>query len=245
MIAYFKKYSLVGAAFLIFMLPTQILYASGSGEFIKVLDSFFVKSQRNVSIVQKNDNMVSIGSDLIRPKATPKNILALAKNLKIKPSSPSRSKSLKKYAQKIPSKVDLSRIPRASGGSEWACLSEALYFEARGETVTGMLAVAEVIINRRKSRHFPNSICGVVSQGSHRKNACQFSYKCDGIAEVYREASARDMVAKIAKIALGKKKSSLTKGATFYHSKSVYPRWARKFSQTARIGQHLFYRRRG
>ncbi len=50
-------------------------------------------------------------------------------------------------------------------GSEWECLSEALYFEARGESLTGVVAVAEVILNRVDSPDYPNSVCGVVNQG--------------------------------------------------------------------------------
>ena len=62
-------------------------------------------------------------------------------------------------------------------------MTEALYFEARGEEIKGIIAVAEVIINRRDSNDFPNTICGVIEQGSHKRNRCQFSYKCDGLHE--------------------------------------------------------------
>ena len=60
------------------------------------------------------------------------------------------------------------------------CLSEAIYYEARSESLIGQKAVAEVILNRRKSKHFPNTICEVVFQGSDRKTGCQFSFTCDG-----------------------------------------------------------------
>ena len=58
--------------------------------------------------------------------------------------------------------------PPIKGGQEWQCLTEALYFEARGEETEGIIAVAEVIINRRDSNDFPNTICGVIEQGSHK-----------------------------------------------------------------------------
>ena len=67
-------------------------------------------------------------------------------------------------------------------------MTEALYFEARGEETEGIIAVAEVIINRRDSNDFPNTICGVIEQGSHKRNRCQFSYKCDGLHERFSEA---------------------------------------------------------
>ncbi|WP_229802251.1 cell wall hydrolase [Paramylibacter ulvae] len=178
--------------------------------------------------VRKNDVIIMTRVDELQPKSKPKDLPKVA--------------SLQVPAKIVPSKSQLAALPRASGNSEWACLTEALYFEARGETVKGMFAVAEVIINRRASKRFPNSVCAVVSQGSHRKNACQFSYKCDGHAEVYHEKRAHDLVGKIAKIALARKASPLTSGATFYHATSVRPKWSRAFSRTAQIGKHLFYR---
>jgi hypothetical protein len=156
--------------------------------------------------------------------------------------SPLRKKGKPVVFSAIPSKGALSGLPTPNGSAEWQCLTEALYFEARGEKVPGIFAVAEVILNRRDSKKFPNSVCGVISQGSHRKNACQFSYKCDGHKEVYREKKARDMVAKIALIVLEERAPKLTGGATFYHANTVRPRWASAFSRTATIGKHYFYR---
>jgi len=142
----------------------------------------------------------------------------------------------------IPSKDVLRGLPTASGGQEWACLTEALYFEARGEKIPGIFAVAEVILNRRDSKKFPNSVCAVISQGAHRKNACQFSYKCDGHKEVYREPRAKELVAKIAQIVLEERAPKLTAGAEFYHANTVRPRWASAFRRTATIGKHYFYK---
>jgi len=139
--------------------------------------------------------------------------------------------------------ADISRMPKARGGREWRCLSEALYFEARGESLRGQFAVAEVILNRRDSRAFPNTVCGVVNQGTGgAKYACQFSYNCDGKPEVITERAAYERVAKVARIMLDGEARVLTKGATYYHTVSVNPSWARKFTQTARIGVHKFYR---
>tara|TARA_R110002111_G_scaffold210700_1_gene274515 strand:- start:449 stop:1165 length:717 start_codon:yes stop_codon:yes gene_type:complete len=142
----------------------------------------------------------------------------------------------------IPSKKALDQISIPAGDAEWQCLTEALYFEARGEKVPGIFAVAEVIVNRRDSVKFPNSVCKVISQGASRRNACQFSYKCDGRKEVYREQNARNMVAKIALIVLEERAPKLTSGATYYHANTVRPRWASAFNRTATIGKHYFYR---
>ena len=77
------------------------------------------------------------------------------------------------------SKAVLDILPLPKKTSELKCLAEAIYFESRGENLTGQAAVGEVIINRMLSQKFPDSICGVVSEGASRLNACQFSYNCD------------------------------------------------------------------
>lgn len=137
----------------------------------------------------------------------------------------------------------LASQPKASGGAQWACLAEALYFEARGESVKGQVAVAEVILNRVDSKYFPNSVCGVVKQGTGRKYACQFTYTCDGRKDVIREKAAYALVGKVAKLMLDGAPRVLTRGATYYHTKAVRPKWSRKFQRTATIGVHYFYRR--
>ncbi|MEP3296948.1 MAG: cell wall hydrolase [Pseudoruegeria sp.] len=136
----------------------------------------------------------------------------------------------------------LNEQPAASGGEQWSCLSQALYFEARGESIKGQFAVAEVIMNRVKSSAYPNSICGVIHQGTGRKYQCQFTFTCDGHAEVIREKKAYANVSKIARAVMDAETLSLTDGATHYHTKSVNPSWARKFPRTATIGVHHFYR---
>jgi spore germination cell wall hydrolase CwlJ-like protein len=137
----------------------------------------------------------------------------------------------------------IDQMPKASGGAAWSCLAEAIYFEARGEAVKGQFAVAEVILNRVASSRFPDSVCAVIGQGTGRKHGCQFSYKCDGIPERIHEPKAYERVGKIARIALDSAPLNLTKGATFYHTTAVRPRWASKFRRTAKMGVHLFYRR--
>jgi spore germination cell wall hydrolase CwlJ-like protein len=136
----------------------------------------------------------------------------------------------------------LAEQPKASGGEQWKCLSEALYFEARGETVKGQFAVAEVILNRVKSARFPGSLCSVINQGTGKKYQCQFTYTCDGYAEVIAEPRAYTQVGKIARAVLDGKVPTLTDGATYYHTTAVKPRWSRVFTRTAHIGVHLFYR---
>ena len=162
--------------------------------------------------------------------------------VRIASSSRPKQKKQKVDTSIVSSFKQLSTMPKASGGAEWACLTEALYFEARGETFKGISAVAEVIVNRKNSRRFPNSVCAVISQGVGGKPGCQFSYKCDGRAEVIREPKAYVRVGKIAKLMLEGRLTKVTDGALFYHTTAVRPKWSRKFRRTAKVGVHLFYR---
>jgi spore germination cell wall hydrolase CwlJ-like protein len=136
--------------------------------------------------------------------------------------------------------VDAQPKPKAS--EEWRCLAEALYFEARGETVKGQFAVAEVILNRVKSKRFPGSVCAVIHQGTGKRYQCQFTYTCDGYAEVIAEPRAFARVGKVARAVIDGRAPALTEGATHYHTTAVNPRWSRVYTRTAQIGQHLFYR---
>ena len=140
------------------------------------------------------------------------------------------------------SRARVNALPEAKGGKEWACLTEALYFEARGESIRGIYGVAEVILNRVDDPRYPGSVCGVINQGTGERYRCQFTYTCDGRPEVMNERNAKLLVGKIAAEMLGGAPRPLTKGATHYHTKSVNPRWARVFPRTATIGYHHFYR---
>ena len=137
----------------------------------------------------------------------------------------------------------LDSLPRPKlTQDDMRCLSEALYFEARGESIRGQFAVAEVILNRVDSALYPDTVCGVIHQGTGRKYQCQFTYTCDGIPDVIREKQAYDVSVKVASVMVSGAPRALTEGATHYHTKAVNPNWARKFPRTATIGVHHFYR---
>ena len=151
----------------------------------------------------------------------------------------------KKKAKQLPfafSRAWVDAQPEPQGGDNWRCLSEALYFEARGETVRGQFAVAEVIMNRVKSARFPSNLCGVIRQGTGKRYQCQFTYTCDGHAEVISEPQAFERVSKVARAVMDGVAGNLTAGATHYHTTAVKPRWANVYKQTAQIGVHIFYR---
>ena len=136
--------------------------------------------------------------------------------------------------------LDSLRLPKMN--REMKCLSEALYFEARGEQIEGQIAVADVIINRKNSNRFPNTICGVVSEGSHKRHACQFSYNCDGKLELIYDKKTYSRIVKLSSMILNGAFSDVTKGATFFHASEVSPSWSKKFKKTRKIGRHIFYK---
>lgn len=136
----------------------------------------------------------------------------------------------------------LGSLPAASGDGEWECLTQALYFEARGESAVGLFAVAEVILNRRDSASFPATVCGVIHQGTGRPYQCQFTFTCDGNSDAIRDQASWVRVGKVARLMLDGAPRELTGGATYYHTRNVRPSWASHFPQTAAIGAHLFYR---
>lgn len=118
---------------------------------------------------------------------------------------------------------------------EELCLQTALHFEARGEAKEGILAVANVIINRTKSKKFPNSICDVVRQ--RNKYTCQFSWYCDPF-KIPMHFDPR--ILSIARAAIHGKVSDITGGALFFHNKDL-PIWENR-KVVAIIGNHVFYR---
>ena len=128
------------------------------------------------------------------------------------------------------------------GNRQWECLTEALYFEARGEAPVGQYAVAEVILNRVDHANYPDTICGVVNQGTGRQFACQFTYTCDGQPESVDNETAWHRLGHIARIMMDGAPRDLTDGATHYHANWVNPRWARLYPRTAEYGVHIFYR---
>lgn len=126
------------------------------------------------------------------------------------------------------------------------CLSQAIYFEARGESHEGQLAVAEVILNRVADPSYPDNICGVVFQGAHRKTGCQFSFTCDAVPDrPFDQLSWRKAERLARAFTEGSLTQTLADTATHYHADYVNPRWAKRLVRLGQIGKHIFYRRPG
>ncbi|WDR05114.1 cell wall hydrolase [Devosia rhodophyticola] len=123
------------------------------------------------------------------------------------------------------------------------CLSTAIYFEARGENYRGQVAVAQVVMNRTKAELYPSTICGVVFQNQSRRNACQFSFACDGIPERITEPKAWKQAQEIArKVVDGELYLTEVADATHYHATYVRPDWARRMQRVTQVGMHVFYK---
>ena len=121
------------------------------------------------------------------------------------------------------------------------CLTQAVYFEARGEPLEGQLAVAQVVLNRVADPRYPNSICEVVFQNDHRKHRCQFSFACDGKTDKPANSEAWDLAKAVAYVAKTGQWQDMSKGSTHYHAIYVSPFWREHLHPTVQWGQHVFY----
>jgi len=146
--------------------------------------------------------------------------------------------------------------------SEFICLVENIYFESKGESMRGKIAVGVVTLNRTKDPKYPSTICEVVKQGPVReswkskndpnlsiseriyvpiKNRCQFSWWCDGYKEriKYDENWIDSVTA--ARSALSGRYDELVGNATHYHATYVSPSWANTLKFVVQIDNHKFY----
>ena len=115
------------------------------------------------------------------------------------------------------------------------CLATAVFFESKGEPLSGQLAVANVVLNRSRSGRFPASVCGVVTQRG------QFGFVRGGELPPV-DASRRDWktAVAIAKVAMADAWTAPAPGAMYFHARRVAPNWSR--ARVTSIGNHIFYR---
>ena len=131
------------------------------------------------------------------------------------------------------------------------CLAKNIYFEARGESLTGKIAVANVTMNRVKHHKYPSTVCAVVTQAKWyvnwkgnrlpKRNQCQFSWFCDGKADEPVDMRAYKDSVRVAEVVYHGYRD-LTDGSLFYHSTKVEPYWVASMVRTKSIGAHVFYR---
>ena len=121
------------------------------------------------------------------------------------------------------------------------CLTQAVYYEAGFEPMSGRRAVAQVVLNRTRHPAFPKSVCGVVYQ-RNATPVCQFSFVCDGSLDRRPEPGAWRIARQIAAEALAGEVEQSVGSATHYHADYVAPRWAPLLAKIHKIGAHIFYR---
>ncbi len=132
------------------------------------------------------------------------------------------------------------------------CLAKNIYFEAGNQPVAGKIAVAQVVINRVESQHYPDTICGVVYQAKWGKNwrgtvvpvrnMCQFSWFCDGKSDEPVDSATWMLSLSVASSVIWNSYGDITEGSTHYHNDSVHPYWADSLMQTVIINNHIFYK---
>ena len=125
------------------------------------------------------------------------------------------------------------------------CLTSAIYYEAAQEPTDGQRGVAQVVLNRLRHPAFPNSVCGVVYEGSTRDTGCQFTFTCDGSMAYAPVPSLWQRARKVAEEALDGRVYAPVGYATHYHANYVVPYWASSLTKTAVEGAHIFYRWQG
>jgi spore germination cell wall hydrolase CwlJ-like protein len=141
--------------------------------------------------------------------------------------TPAQPASLGDLVDAQPQDADLSR--------EMKCLAGAIYFESKGETLAGQLAVGRVVVARSTSGRFPGSYCGVVYQPS------QFSFiRGRAMPAINTGSRGWHEAVAIAQIADAGSFKSSSEGALFFHAARVAPHW--RMTRLARVDDHIFYR---
>ena len=130
---------------------------------------------------------------------------------------------------------------KAMRRADLECMTDAVYYEARGESPRGQAAVAQVVMNRVSHPAFPKSVCGVVFQGAGH-SGCQFSFTCDGSMKRTRETQAWDRARAVARRTLAGVSGADIGRATHFHTTAVSPFWAPSMQRVAQVGTHIFYK---
>lgn len=139
-------------------------------------------------------------------------------------------------AEKLPETFIMAEVNYTE--KQLYCLAVNIYFEARSETLDGMMAVTLVTLNRVASNRYPDTICKVVWQNK------QFSWTHDGKSDTPRERLSWEISQTVARTVLNDyttKDYDFTDGAMWYHAKYVKPTWRKKLDHTVTVGVHIFY----
>lgn len=206
-----------GAAVAATML-TALFGATGSGAFAEEMIPAIIEPEQKVEFVSE---------PLVQPLPEKEVEEDAVETPDFAEEAPMSAASLAELVRAQPAPSELSR--------DLHCLAGAVYFESRGETLNGQLAVGRVIVARKKSGRFPDSYCGVVFQRS------QFSFvRGNSMPSIRKGSNAWKRAVAIAQIAHSGSWSSPVEGALFFHAARVSPRW--RLTRIARVDNHVFYR---
>jgi len=127
--------------------------------------------------------------------------------------------------------------------SEMQCMQCALYWEARSEPSDDQFLVGLTILNRVRSKQYPNTICGVVWE-KH-----QFTFTEDGKSDTMKDTKAIKQTNKMATEILhhddygtGNFDVETSPTAMYYHDTSIDPPyWTNHMKAYARTKSFIFY----
>ena len=186
--------------------------------------TMMTKPDVEITVQDNGDIVFKPGIGDTEPMAVPeKEVIAE----ETRADQPTKAASLRALVRKQNTNITLTKEER--------CLAGTVFFESKGESLAGQLAVAKVVLARKESRRFPSTICGVVYQRS------QFSFIRGGRMPHINTSkkSWRNAVA-IAQIALNDAWDSKVEGALFFHATRVRPGW--RLTRLGTIDNHIFYR---
>jgi spore germination cell wall hydrolase CwlJ-like protein len=144
--------------------------------------------------------------------------------------------------------IVLRKSKKTSLASDIECLAKNIYYEARGDSEHGMIAVGLVTINRSQDSQFSKTICGVVTQSivsDTGEKICQFSWVCELTLSATPVGSSWITSLAIAKMLLNGghiDHADLVEGAKYFHASNARPSWRKNLTKVAEIGNHVFYK---
>jgi len=162
---------------------------------------------------------------------------------------------LKAQQQEIAQQEQEQLIAQLEREERWmkeiGCLARNVYYESRGESLQGQMAVALVTLNRAENPMFPNTICGVVNERkkvAKRGLVCQFSWRCESHTNPKKHIKQSHESYQAAITAIldydSLTKTLVTQDTLFFHAAHVRPFWRKVKQRLARIDNHIFYRQK-
>lgn len=116
---------------------------------------------------------------------------------------------------------------------EFDCLATNVFFESRGESLLGKIAVSQTVFNRLKTKKWGNTICDVVY------SPAQFSWTLSK----QKQPEGPEWIASrhAVKMYLNGLRVTRFSKVDHYHASYVNPYWISDMKPKAVIGKHIFY----